>query len=379
MRGTITQLAESRWKVQVERRPLAGTRRFYARRVSGTYADADLVRAQLVARVQAELDEQPVAGTVGAWLREWVESAQHLDRWQPSTTRRHLEDIARCAPITGIALDQLRPIDVDRLYVGLARRYAPSVVRGVHATLRGALRDAARLGLIDRLPTTGARLPAMARVEQQAPTTAQVQTMLAAAAHDPMWSAWLHLAAATGARPSEVCGLRWGDIADTTVTIRGAARADHVDRRTVAVSAGTKTRGARAVSIDPATVEALAAWRRTRVQLHLRVGAALGPGTLVFPASRRPDTARPLGPDAASDRWRRLWRVHGDGRPVPLYGLRHWHASSLLRAGVPVPEVARRLGHASAKMTLDVYGHHITDSSDLAAATVAALMQGASG
>ncbi|MFN8532691.1 MAG: tyrosine-type recombinase/integrase [Dehalococcoidia bacterium] len=37
--------------------------------------------------------------------------------------------------------------------------------------------------------------------------------------------------------------------------------------------------------------------------------------------------------------------------------LRHVHASILLAGGMPVPEVARRLGHATPAVTLAVYAH----------------------
>jgi integrase len=46
--------------------------------------------------------------------------------------------------------------------------------------------------------------------------------------------------------------------------------------------------------------------------------------------------------------------------PLPdirLYDLRHTHASLLLAAGTQVHVVARRLGHASPVMTLNVYAH----------------------
>ena len=43
--------------------------------------------------------------------------------------------------------------------------------------------------------------------------------------------------------------------------------------------------------------------------------------------------------------------------PIRLYDLRHTHATLLLTAGVPVHVVSKRLGHKSAKMTLDVYSH----------------------
>jgi integrase len=41
--------------------------------------------------------------------------------------------------------------------------------------------------------------------------------------------------------------------------------------------------------------------------------------------------------------------------------LRHVHATTLLRAGVPVHVVAARLGHADPSITLRVYAHVISE------------------
>ena len=57
---------------------------------------------------------------------------------------------------------------------------------------------------------------------------------------------------------------------------------------------------------------------------------------------------------------------------VPLCGLpawatptlRHYYASLLIRSGASVKVVQARLGHASAKTTLDVYGHLWPDDED---------------
>jgi integrase len=43
----------------------------------------------------------------------------------------------------------------------------------------------------------------------------------------------------------------------------------------------------------------------------------------------------------------------------PLHQLRHTHAPLLLRAGVPIPDMANRLGHANPGITLKVYSHAI--------------------
>jgi len=45
---------------------------------------------------------------------------------------------------------------------------------------------------------------------------------------------------------------------------------------------------------------------------------------------------------------------------IRFHDLRHTNASLLLNQGKPVITVSRRLGHAKASITLDVYGHLIS-------------------
>jgi integrase len=52
---------------------------------------------------------------------------------------------------------------------------------------------------------------------------------------------------------------------------------------------------------------------------------------------------------------------------IRFHDLRHTAATLALEAGVPVLGVQNRLGHATASITLDVYGH-LTDAMDDAAA-----------
>lgn len=40
-----------------------------------------------------------------------------------------------------------------------------------------------------------------------------------------------------------------------------------------------------------------------------------------------------------------------------LHGLRHTHVSQLIASGLDVLAISRRIGHASAAITLGVYGH----------------------
>ena len=65
--------------------------------------------------------------------------------------------------------------------------------------------------------------------------------------------------------------------------------------------------------------------------------------------------------------WNRYWRPllkragldEGDG--LHFHALRHFAASWMIQAGIPITEVARMLGHAKFDMTLQVYAHPLLD------------------
>lgn len=43
--------------------------------------------------------------------------------------------------------------------------------------------------------------------------------------------------------------------------------------------------------------------------------------------------------------------------PLTIHGLRHSHASMLVSNGIPLPAIARRLGHSSPAITMSIYAH----------------------
>jgi len=52
------------------------------------------------------------------------------------------------------------------------------------------------------------------------------------------------------------------------------------------------------------------------------------------------------------------------------HDLRHYFASVLIRSGASVKVIQARLGHSSAKTTLDVYGHPFADEEDRTRAAI---------
>jgi integrase len=108
--------------------------------------------------------------------------------------------------------------------------------------------------------------------------------------HDPDFATYIRLAAATGARRGELCGLRWRalDLVGATVLIsRSIARGDEglVDK-------DTKTHQARRIALDASTIEILRAHRGRCEQRALVAGTALSDDGTSF---RIRSTVRRLG------------------------------------------------------------------------------------
>ena len=78
-------------------------------------------------------------------------------------------------------------------------------------------------------------------------------------------------------------------------------------------------------------------------------------------------------PDSVS--WTACDIAHRAGlKGVGLHALRHTHASTLLSAGVPIANVAKRLGHRDAYTTAKIYQHALPDTDQDVAATWDKLM-----
>ncbi len=131
----------------------------------------------------------------------------------------------------------------------------------------------------------------------------------------------------------------------------------------VVVTGEPKTRaGARVVSLDRDTVNALAAWRRRQAEERLAVGPGWQDHGLVFVDQ----VGVPPHPETMTRWWREA--VARAGLPaIRLHDARHTAATMLLRAGVPVKVVAQRLGHADVAVTMRVY-QHVTAQDDRSAA-----------
>jgi integrase len=83
---------------------------------------------------------------------------------------------------------------------------------------------------------------------------------------------------------------------------------------------------------------------------------------------------RMISPHSVSRSWRMACKTRKLPR-IPFHALRHTHASMLIRAGVDILTISRRLGHSKASVTLDVYGHLMPGADEAAADAIAGVLK----
>ena len=264
--------------------------------------------------------------------------AGRRDRWKPSTLKS-VESLlrSRLLPAFGdLPLDRIAPADVDAWFDRFSATSPGNANKGL-ALLRQIMNHAVDDGHVAvnpaRLTRTNPR-PRHTRFLSTEEIVRLHEALDACVAERPdreKQAEIIRLLLYTGCRKSEIKDLRWSEVCGGALRLADAKTGP----RTVFLSAD-----ARAV-ID-----------------RQRTGRE---GTFVFPSPVRP--GRPLS-DALS-LWPRV-RERAGLAGVRLHDLRHTYASQAVMQGIPLPVVARLLGHSEARMTLRYA--HVGDREIVAAA-----------
>jgi integrase len=368
----MRERSAGKWELVVSagRDPLTGK----YRRVVRTFATTSRREAKAAL---AKLETEVAAGmvsfddpTLADLLDRWLEHITSVGR-APTTLYHYRQYVDReIVPVLGaIRLSKLTALDIDRLYGQLRKRnLAAATIRQIHAILRASLNQAERWGLVQRNVARLASAPSQPQREQHPPELAEVKRLMAAAVDvSLMFGLFIRVMVATGARRAEVCGLRWSDVnfdantltVERSYTVLPGVRSDEP----------TKTRTKRTIVLDPVTLTLL----RTGWDAAVAI-AEIGEVDLVRRRGGYIFAADPVGqrawrPDVANVWWAKARLAAGSAVSVRMHDLRHFQATQLMDAGVPVPTVAARLGHSDGTTTLKIYAHR-THKADQQAADV---------
>jgi integrase len=293
---------------------------------------------------------------------------QYAAAWQAAQvtrehTTRNIDVALRLHVLLHIGdrpLASVRPSDMQALVKTLSATLAPGTVRETYKVAGRMFAAAVDDRIVAASPCHRIRLPRDDRPEVIAPTVEQITAL--AGAVSPRYRALVVLLAGSGLRIGEALGLQVSDVDFLRRTVK-------VERQRLPsgrIGPPKTLKSARTVPLGQVVVDELAA--------HLAAYPSDGP---LFALG----TGKPL----AYRTWRAIWdraaeveakaredaagkvRPHVDTVPldVDTHQLRHFYASALIAGGASVKVVQKRLGHASAVITLNTYGHLWPGDDDL--------------
>lgn len=299
-------------------------------------------------KIRDGIDPARANMTMGEWATLWLEG-YGVNR--PSTLRQARVHVKRIvAKFEHRTLSQIRASEVKSWMVELrGEGLADSTVYAIHSRLGQLFSDAIHDRIVARSPVSRRTSPGAGKQRAYVATTEQVWAL-----HDALPAHFrpvVLLGAFAGLRVAEIAALRVSDVdfmrGIITPTIQYPAEP-------------LKTEASRLPIPIPLELA---------LELN-RVPAQWGSDTLVVGAF-----GRPVSPYTIETAWRDARStVKGLPEGFRIHDLRHYYASLLIASGLDIKTVQARLRHASAKTTLDTYGHMWPDKDESARAAIAVVL-----
>lgn len=290
--------------------------------------------------------------TVGTYLTRWL--ADVRPALAPATWRKH-ESIVRVHLVPELGGRRLSELSVSEVRGFLSRGARDAqTVRHHRATLRRALADALRDGLVSRNVAALAEPPKMARKERPILTSAQAKRVIAETRDDPMHALYV-LALTTGMREAELLGLPWRNVDLDAPSVTVTQTLHRVDGEwTPAEPKTLKSR--RTIPLTDVAVAALRSRKARQLEDRAKAGK-LGLG-LVF--------TTPTGAPIHGSNLLPVWYAHLARLGLPritIHDARHSAATIMFERGVPLAVIADILGHSTMRVTADLYRHRVPELS----------------
>lgn len=313
------------------------------------------------------IDPNDAATTVRELAQRWADSAT-----KPETITARKSLLISLGPLGDMPVGMVKSSDIiawrKKLLTGRdwlpapkeghkdRRALSESTAANTLGQLMTVLKMAHEDQMITRVPVVKERKSAMLRALSRADLlTVEDVARVAKAAGSSEGRApareWLRVmilvAAGTGMRVSELCGLQVHDVH----FLRREVRVQRQIGRQQSVVPPKSSASVRTIPVAQWVLDELSAWL-----------AANPPGVEGWVWAR--PNGSPHDRSSATHALRAVVRVHGL-RPVAWHDFRHFYASALIFAGAPVNAVQSAMGHASAAVTLDVYSHLFPGQADL--------------
>jgi len=380
--GQIIRRGEKVWLVRLYLgRGADGKEKYQNQTIKGVKKDAQTWLTDALRKKDLGIPTLQSKISVSDYLDDWLKTVAK-PRIAETTYRGYESQLnhAKNDAIGKTRLTMLRAQDIQKLYSSLT----PSVAKHVHAPLSSALSQAVKWHLIHSNPCDAVDLPRHKAREVQALTREEASRLMAVERFtrsegdrtvtvENRYRVLFAFLLTTGARPSEAFGLKWSDMdfESGRVTIQRTLQWHSKKQGGGPYFEETKTKSSRrTVPLPAGMLQQLREHRASQAQALLKLGVRT---ELVFATTEG-------GPIMRRNLVRRHFKPALKAAKLPtdltLYCLRHTCATLLLQASVHPKIVSERLGHASIRITLDVYSHVLPGMQDEATEQIERMLYG---
>lgn len=300
---------------------------------------------------------------LGEYAQAWLDSKHKL---KPSTRARYqvVLDTA-IAKYADMGLGDISRQFVREWVTDLSVDLAPASVHKTIGVLRQVLAMAVNDNRLVLNPVDGIELPSVREIEQRFLTLEQLHTLAeGSGAYRPL----IYVLGTCGLRFGEVAELRWRDLDLDSLRMRISRSVTLVDGKFVVGS--PKNGKARTVSLPAFVAELLSTGGLDALAFPDSAGGYMRGSNVRRRWWTQAVATAQLFPQTVTDAAGKQTVVYD----FKLHELRHTAASLAIQAGANIKALQNMLGHESAGLTLDRYGHLYGSDIDAVGVAINALL-----
>ncbi|MCC8127612.1 MAG: site-specific integrase [Clostridiales bacterium] len=182
-----------------------------------TLAELRAKERQIAKDLEDGVDFQKGNVTLNQMFDLYIENKSDLKSTTEANYKRLWANCIKPTPLAQMKISQIKPLHIKEFYNSLVKKgFSTSAINSYHVLIRGALEMASENEWIRKNPGEKAMKGICGSEKKKKPLSRAEQAELLKFLDDhPIYSVYLPLisfALATGARVSELCGLRWSDI-----------------------------------------------------------------------------------------------------------------------------------------------------------------------
>ena len=354
--GSIRKRGAASWELRYEGPMVDGERKTIYESVRGSRAQADRALRERLAQVEQGSYLPRSSQTVAEFMQKWLDTyvatntSARTQQGYAYYIRRHIGPTLGMVRLQGLTAPQIQAMYGSMKEQGLSNQ----TVLHCHRIFKQALGYAVKWGDLKINPADAATAPRPEKTQLETWEGGTFQKFLTFA-EGSQFRELYHLAALTGMRRSELCGLKWEDIDLDNGSLRVVRTLQRLDGLGLVEGRPKTDKLRRTLVLSPTAIATMRRVRACQNENRLRLGDIWQGRGHVFSN----ENGTPISGERVSKDFAKIVK-RNDLPHIPLHGLRHTAASLMIAGGVHARTIADILGHSSISTTMDVYGHLIS-------------------